>query len=213
MKTVIQIVLFIVALFLAYLIYSSIQKPLEFEKAKKTRYDATIERLKDIRKAEIAFRETYGEFTGSWDTLISFVKYDSLKNVRKIGVLTDSMIAEGISERKAIRLGLIIRDTIRESVLTTLFTTDYPIDKLKYIPLINEKIEFQLGAAIYTTGSGIKVPIFEARAHNNNILKGLNPEFDQLIINLNEQKRANELYPGLKVGSLTETNNNSGNWE
>ncbi len=213
MKTVIQVVLFLVALVLAYLIYSSIQKPIDFEKAKKVRYDATIERLKDIRKAQVSYKETYGQFTGSWDTLINFVKYDSVRNVRKIGTLTDSMIAEGISEAKALRLGLIIRDTTRESVLTTLFSEDYPIDEIKYIPLIEDSIEFKLGATVYTTGSGIKVPIFEARAHNNNILKGLPAEFDQLIINLNEQRRTNELYPGLKVGSLTEANNNSGNWE
>ena len=131
MKTVIQVALFLLALVLAYLIYSSIQKPIDFENAKKTRYDATIERLKDIRKAEVSFKETYGQFTGSWDTLINYVKYDSVRNVRKIGTLTDSMIAEGISEMKAIRLGLIIRDTTRESVLTTIFSADYPIDDIK----------------------------------------------------------------------------------
>ena len=41
-------------------------------------------------------------------------------------------------------------------------------------------------------------------------LKGLD---DQLRINLNDQRRVQEKYPGLKVGSLTETNNNAGNWE
>ena len=35
----------------------------------------------------------------------------------------------------------------------------------------------------------------------------------QLVINLNDQRRTNEKYPGLKVGSLTETINNAGNWE
>ncbi len=213
MRTVFQIVLFIIAVFLAFMIYKSIQKPIDFEKAKKERYDVTIERLKDIRKAQIAYKDTYGEFTGSWDTLINFVKYDSVRNVRKIGVLTDSMIAEGITELKALRLGLIVRDTTRESVLTTIFNESYPIDDIRYIPLLNEEIEFHLGSTIFTTGSGIKVPIFEAKAHNNNILKGIDEDFDQLIINLNEQRRANSLYPGLKVGSLTEANNNAGNWE
>ena len=51
MKTVLQILLSIVAIVLAFFIYKSIQRPIEFEKAKKVRYDATIERLKDIRKA------------------------------------------------------------------------------------------------------------------------------------------------------------------
>lgn len=60
------------------------------------------------------------------------------------------------------------------------------------------------------TGSGIGVPVFQAKAHNNVILRGLD---EQLIINLNDQRRTNEKYPGLLVGSLTETVNNAGNWE
>ena len=44
--------------------------------------------------------------------LIHFVKFDSLRNVRKIGEATDSMIDAGLTERRALQ-GLIIRDTIR----------------------------------------------------------------------------------------------------
>jgi len=210
MRIVIQIVLFIVALALAYLIYSSIQRPLDFEKAKTERYNDVIEKLKDIRKAQVAYKDAYGKYTGSWDTLINFIKYDSLKLVRKIGMITDSMVDAEIDEKKALKLGLIIRDTIKESVLSSIFSEDYPVDDLPYIPNIDEKVEFLLGATIFTTGSGIKVPIFQAKAHNNNILKGLD---EQLIINLNDERRVQGKYPGLTVGSLTEANNNAGNWE
>jgi len=211
MRTVLQIILFAVAVVLAYFVYKSIQDPLDFEKAKNERYDAVVQKLKDIRKAQVAYKDVYGRYTGSWDTLINFVKLDSVKNVYSVGMLTDSMLAEGIdTEKKALRLGLIIRDTIRESVLTSIFTPDYLIDDLQYIPNIDEKIEFHLGATIFTTGSGIKVPIFEAKAHNNNILMGLDR---QLVINLNDERRIQGKYPGLRVGSLVEANNNAGNWE
>jgi hypothetical protein len=210
MKTVIQTVLAIVCIVLAYLIYKSIQRPISFEKEKKARYDATIERLKDIRKAEIAYKDVYGRFTGSWDTLINFVKYDKVKVVRKIGNVTDSMLEKGITEKKALQMGLITRDTIRESVLTTIFNENYKIDQLRYIPVPDTVAEFQLGASVIATGSGIKVPVFEAKAHNNIILRGLD---DQLRINLNDQRRIQQKYPGLKVGSLEEANNNAGNWE
>lgn len=210
MRTVIQIVLFIIAVVLTFAIYRSIQRPIEFEKAKKVRYEATIQRLKDIRKAELAYKDVYGKFTGSWDTLINFVKYDSVRNVKAIGELTDSMIEAGISEKKAIKLGLIIRDTVKENVLKAVFGKTYPIDSIKYVPVPGEPTEFHLGATIITTGSGIKVPVFEAKAHNNVILRGLDR---QLVINLNDQRRTNGKYPGLKVGSLVEANNNAGNWE
>lgn len=210
MRTVIQIVLLIAALALAYLIYSSIQRPLDFEKAKTERYNDVIKKLKDIRKAQVAYKDAYGKYTGSWDTLINFIKYDSVKLVRKIGMITDSMVEEGIDEKKALKLGLIIRDTTKESVLSSIFSEDYPVDDLRYVPNLDEKVEFHLGATIFTTGSGIKVPIFQAKAHNNNILNGLD---EQLIINLNDERRVQGKYPGLSVGSLTEANNNAGNWE
>ena len=210
MKTVIQVLLFIVAVVLIYFIYQSIRKPLDFEKAKDARYEATVERLKEIRKAEIAFKDVHGKFTGSWDTLINFVQNDSVVNVRKVGELTDSMIEAGLSERKAIRLGLLIRDTVRESVLGSVFPKNFDPESLKYVPVPGEPTEFHLGATVIITGSGIGVPVFEAKAHNNVVLRGLD---EQLIINLNEQARTNDKYPGLKVGSLTETINNAGNWE
>ncbi|WP_372948508.1 hypothetical protein [Mariniphaga sp.] len=210
MRTIIQILLAIVALGLVYFIYKGIQDPIEFEKAKDERYEKTIERLKDIRKAQLAFREVNGRFTGSWDTLIHFVKYDSLRNVRKIGELTDSMIEAGLTERRAMREGLIIRDTIKESVLETLFGKSFDPESLKYVPVPDTTAEFTLGANVIVTGSGIKVPVFEAKAHNNIVLRGLDRQY---VINMNEQRRLNERYPGLKVGSLTEAVNNSGNWE
>ncbi len=210
MRTVIQILLFIVAVVLAYMIYQSIQRPIDFEKAQKERYDVTIQRLKDIRKAQLAYKDVYGRFTGSWDTLIDFVMHDSIRNVRKIGELTDSMIEAKINEKKAIQMGLLIRDTIKESVVESLFGKGFDANKLRYIPVPDTTAEFHLGATIITTGSGIKVPVFEAKAHNNVVLRNLDR---QLVINMNDQDRTNEKYPGLKVGSLTEAINNAGNWE
>jgi len=210
MRAVIQILLTAVAIFLGYLIYKSIQDPINFEKEKDARYEQTIEKLKDIRKAQLAYKDVYGKFTGSWDTLIHFIKYDSLRNVRKIGELTDSMIDAGLTERRALQRGLIIRDTIRVPVLGTVFDKSFNADQLKYIPAEDTVAIFDMGANVITTGSGIKVPVFEAKAHNNIVLKGLDRQF---VINMNEQRRLNERYPGLKVGSLTESVNNAGNWE
>jgi len=210
MKTVLQISLFIVAIVLSFFIYKSIQRPINFEKAKKARYDVTVEKLKDIRKAELAYKEVYGKFTGSWDTLINFIVNESVITVRKVGELNDSMVEAGITEKKAIEMGLIVRDSARISALEAIFGKGYDAKNLKYVPVPGEPSEFHLGATIIITGSGIGVPVFQAKAHNNVILRGLD---EQLIINLNDQRRTNEKYPGLMVGSLTETVNNAGNWE
>lgn len=210
MKTVLQILLLIVAVVLSFFIYKSIQRPIQFEKAKKARYDVTVERLKDIRKAELAYKDVYGKFTGSWDTLINFIINEDVINVRKVGELNDSMVEAGITEKSAIKMGLITRDSVRVSALEAVFGKGYDANSLKYVPVPGEPSEFHLGATVIITGSGIGVPVFEAKAHNNVILRGLD---EQLVINLNAQRRTNEKYPGLKVGSLVETVNNAGNWE
>lgn len=210
MKTAIQIVLVAIAILLGYLIFNSVKRPIEFEKAKSERYDKVVERLKEIRKAELAYKDVHGQFTGSWDTLIDFVKTGELPLVRKIGMLTDSMIAAGWTEETALKKGKIIRDTMRVSVVDTLFGAGYDPAQLRVVPVEDTTAYFHLGATILTTGSGIRVPVFEAKAHNNTVLKGLDR---QLVINLNDKARTNEKYPGLKVGSLVEPNNNAGNWE
>ncbi|MFV0365160.1 MAG: hypothetical protein ACK5JS_01485 [Mangrovibacterium sp.] len=211
MKTVIQIILVAAALGLCYLIYESVETPIRFEKAKKERYAEVVDRLKEIRSAEVAYKSVNGEFTGNWDTLIHFVNTGELPLVRKIGMLTDSMIEAGWDEQKAIKEGKIIRDTLRVAIIDTLFGGSFDASTLRMIP--NTDKEFYLGASEVHTGSGVLIPIFEAAAHNNVILGDLKDDYEQEIINLNDKSRTNGKYPGLKVGSLQEANNNAGNWE
>ncbi|MGQ1891528.1 hypothetical protein ACT29H_13900 [Thermophagus sp. OGC60D27] len=209
MKTAIQIILTIAILTLGYLCWESIQKPVRFKAALKTRQEKVIDRLQGIRKAQRAYKSLYGKFTGSFDTLINFVETDSLPLVRMEGRLTDSMIAEGMTELKALKLGIIKRDTSFIAVKDSLFGTNFIADSLRFIPFTKDK-EFEMAATSLETASGVEVPVFEAKVHNDIFLNGLDR---QLIFNLNEEAEAYEKYPGLKVGSLTEANNSAGNWE
>lgn len=209
MKTAIQIILTVAILALGYLCVESIQKPVRFKQAHKERKEKVIERLEGIREAQRAYKSIHNEFTGSFDTLINFIKNDSLSLVRMEGRLTDSMLEEGMTELKALKLGIIQRDTTLVSVKDSLFGKNYIVDSLRYVPFTNNQ-EFEMDATTIKTASGVEVPIFEAKVHNNVYLKGLD---EQQIINLNDEDLAYERYPGLKVGSLTEANNSAGNWE
>ena len=201
MKTVIQVLLSVAILVLGYLLVDSINQPIRFQQEQRTRYNRTIDRLKDIRTAQLAYRSVYGEFTGSFDTLIDFVKYDSFRVVMAIGFEDDD--ADVASEQ-------IIRDTIRVSVRDSLFRAGYPIDSLRYVPYTGGREQFFLGAGEVMTGSGLNVKVFEAHVHNDVLLAGLDR---QLVINLNDERIRRDQFPGLRVGSLTETTNNAGNWE
>ncbi|TLX71509.1 hypothetical protein E9993_20365 [Labilibacter sediminis] len=209
MKTVIQIVLIIAIVGLGYFCYDSINSVIEFNRIQKVRQDINIDKLKDIRTAQVAYKTVNEKYTGNFDTLINFVKTDSLLLIKKEGSLSDSLLEAGWTEEKALKLGMIKRDTILVSVLDSLFTNNYPIDSLRYVPFV-EGEEYELGSGVVQTGSGVKVQVFEAKIHNNIYLDGLDK---QEIINLNDKALKLEKYPGLKVGSLEETNNNAGNWE
>ncbi|MDI3527190.1 MAG: hypothetical protein PWR03_1373 [Tenuifilum sp.] len=198
MKTVYQIVLAVIIVILGYLLYESIMAPIRFEKEKNRRYKATIERLKNIRTAQDAYRSRYGKYTGSFDTLIDFMKHGEIKVVKQIGSEDDSL---------AVALKKVYRDTILIPVRDTILK-GYPYDSLRFVPFTGDT--FELAAGELNTQSGIKVKVFECKAPNKVILKGLDR---QEIINLDDLAKKLDKYPGLKVGSLTEATNNAGNWE
>ena len=212
-KIIIQIVLAIAAIYLGYLCYESVQNPIQFQKLKKQRYDRIIQRLKDIRTAQVAYKDIHGVYTSSFDTLINFVKHDSLKTVRSIGELSDDQLDQGMTEQEALKKGLIIRDTIRVSALDQLFGKDYPIDDIRYVPFTKRKHQFIMGTNMIWTESGIEVPVFEARINNMYIFEDLFEEYEDAILEENGERKRLQKYPGLKVGSVAEANNNVGNWE
>ena len=73
MKIGIQIVLWVASIFFAYKIYYSINGPIRFNQTKNERYAKVINRLKDIRSAQIAHRDVKGTFSNNFDSLVKFI--------------------------------------------------------------------------------------------------------------------------------------------
>lgn len=210
MKTALNIVFSVIIVVLIYFLVQSILEPIRFNKEKDTREAAIKERLIDIRTAQEAFKSVKGYYTGSFDTLITFLKTDSLPLVFKRGSLTDEMIADGItSEQEAVRKGLISRDTSYIPVLDSLFHKDFNVDDLRYVPGLKDT-EFQIAAGRVMTSSMVMVNVFEASVRNDVFLSDLDR---QLVINYDEQRTKITGFPGMKVGDVKEPNNNAGNWE
>ena len=212
-KLIIQIVLALAIIVLGYLCYQSIMTPQRFQTIKEQRYLRIIQRLKDIRTAQEAYKDTYGQYTGSFDTLIHFIKYDSIKVVRSIGSLSDEDLENGITEAQAIKEGKIIRDTVKASALENIFNKDYAIDDIRYVPFTKCKHQFKMGATKIWTDSGIEVPIFEAYVTNMVIFDDLRDEYNDELLEENGERKRLKKFAGLKVGDLKEANNNVGNWE
>lgn len=207
MKKVIEIVLLAVIVCLGYFIYNSINEPIEYEKQYNKRTTAVVNRLKLIRDAQVAYKTIHNKYTGSFDTLIDFVKNGQLKMLRMEGSLNDSLLAAGMTEREAIKQGIIKRDTVYIAVKDSICKNINP-DSLRYVPYADA--QFEMGATILTTNSNLQIPVFEAKVANKVYLKGLD---EQERINKDNLAKKLDRYPGLKVGSLEEANNNAGNWE
>jgi hypothetical protein len=227
MKIVIKILLGIAIIFMAYLCWSSIMTPIRFEQEKAVRDEAVKSRLVDIRRAQIEFNNMNQRFTGSFDTLIYFVRTAQIPIVMKRGELSDYQLEKGLterialtltSEREAARFGIdnleqfrafFRRDTSFVSVLENVFGAGFPIDSIAYIPFGNGA-RFDMEATMFMTASGIRIPLFEARAPFAVYLEGLDK---QEIHNLIDSRRVQERFEGMKVGDVSAPNNNAGNWE
>jgi hypothetical protein len=211
MNNLFKLLLVVAAGALAFLSYKSIMTPIEFNEVRDAREKVIVERLIDIRHAETEYRNIKGDYTDNFDTLLYFIKNEKAKIVLKEGELTDKQLEEGMTEKKAVKLGLIKRDTTYVSMLENLFGADYPVDSLRYIPFSSPRQEFTLEKDEITTGSaGIKVKVMAAKAPYASYLNDLDK---QELINLIETTEKLEKFPGLKFGDIEQANNNAGNWE
>lgn len=180
---IIKSVLVVGIIVLVYLIINSISKPIKFQQERDKRYTKIIERLKQIRTAQIAYYDKYGKYTMNFDSLIYFIKNDSMPIVKAIGTVPDTL-----TEEEAVKLKIVYRDTIFIPIKDTLFPKFFIADSLKFVPY-GSGIIFDLQAGEIVTGSKVKVKVFEVKDP-----KPFDPTFQ------------------LKVGSLTEAST-AGNWE
>lgn len=225
-KIILEILLLCVMVGFTYAIYSSIMQPVNFNKQKEKREAVAIQRLKDIRTLQSAYKSVTGKFVSTVDSLKAFYETGKMSIVMQIGSADDSIAWEHTEKiKKANRKitpemllemyeagdkNLVFSVVTQIPVKDTLFLhrDDFCIDSLKTIPFSGgEPVEMEAEVRMV---SGVPVPLFEARMPYKKLLKGLD---NQLRINLDSDRRDQNKYEGLQVGSITAPNNNAGNWE
>lgn len=198
MKLGIQIGLAIAILALSYFVYDSINSKIAFEKETQRRRDVVVERLKDIRTAQMAYKSTKGAYAASFDSLVDFIQNGKISVIKQVGNFEDSL---------AVAQGLVTRDTTYVNVIDTIFSKNYLVNRLRpfyvdsltYVPFSNGE-KFQIDAGEIEKNK-VNVKVFEVFASYGQIYQGLD-------VNNHNVKVAE----GLKVGSMTEPSTN-GNWE
>ncbi len=225
LKITLSIVLLALIVYLVYAIVGSIMEPVNFNKQKDIRSAVAVQRLKDIRTLEVAYKGVTGHYTADVDSLILFYNTGKMDIIMQVGSNDDSLAVVNTEKLKkqnrkitpqemyerylkgenlvfSIKNSIPVKDTLFHS------RTDFVADSLKYIPF-SGKMPVETDAIVKTV-SGVQVPLFEAKMPYRALLKGLD---NQLRINLDADCRASNRYEGLQVGSVTAPNNNAGNWE
>ncbi|HER07605.1 MAG TPA: hypothetical protein ENO20_01735 [Bacteroides sp.] len=211
MRRVLQVLFALIIIILAYLIVESIMEPIRFQKEVTQRERATIDRLINVREAQKAYKDVYKRYTASFDTLINFLQNDSFTITKAIGTIPEEWLEQyGLEEarQRAIREGIIVRETTKIPVMDSLFGTGFNVDSLRYVPY-TEGVQFDMESSEITTSSNLKVQVVEVSVHYDDLLEGLD---EQLIVNYKDEKLKIAGFEGVKFGSLEE-GTLTGNWE
>ncbi|MEN8124983.1 MAG: hypothetical protein ABFR32_07605 [Bacteroidota bacterium] len=201
LKPLVSVVLWVVIGYLGYNVYSSIMKPINFNKQKKVKYAKVINNLKIIRDAELAYGEVNRKFTSDKSGLITFIDTANfaITEVKNI-VITEQRgrITVDVEKRVVDTVGF-------EPVKKSFEGRDYK--NMFKVP--GTDAEFELKADVIEKVQGVQTSVFEAKVAKDVVLKGM----DKDLINTEKEALGGVNIPGeyITVGSLNEVNSN-GNW-
>jgi len=196
-RTVIQIVLLLVIIVLAYLVYQSVNKPMKFNAEKDKREAIVIQDLKDIRSGQLIYKKMNDKYAGNFDTLLIFLREGQIPIVKKVPDPEDTTFTRTINDTIGY---IVVADSLYGRRL------NFILDSLPFIP--GAGVMYELDAGEVEKG-GLNVHVFEASGRYEEILKGLEK---QMVVNLIKARKDIEKFPGLKVGSMEEPSTD-GNWE
>jgi hypothetical protein len=205
MKLAIQAVLWILCVVFSYQIYDSINGPINFNETKNKRYAEVIDRMKEIRKAQIAHKDVKGFYANNFDSLVSFIETGIFTLIEK----RDSSFMEyDRTYRIDMLREVIVIDTLGfVNVKDSLFKDD-SYKMLRKVPVEGIDAEFSIKANVINK-NGYRVPVFEVKVAKNIVLHDQDKD---LLKQENETISVDGVNgPEIILGSLSEVSTN-GNW-
>lgn len=209
MRLAIQLLLWVVIIFLAYLTFNAVYEPIQFNKIKEKRYAKVVENLKHIRKAELAHKEIIGKFEDDFDKLVGFIDTAefAITERRDTTVLDEEYKKQyGVDEY----IEKVIVDTLGfVPVKDSLFQGNRKIyENMIQVPIDEVDAKFDLQAGTVRKGNS-DIPVFRARVPKSVVLQGLSKD---LILQQNEVQSVDDINGRyIYVGSMEEVNT-KGNW-
>lgn len=206
MKIAIQAVLWVLCAVMSYQIYDSINGPINFNKTKNERYAQVINRLKTIRKAQIAHKDVKGFYANNFDSLVSFVETGIFTLIEK---RDSSYLEYDRTYRIDMLKEVVVVDTLGTvPVLDSLFKNDLSYKLMSQVPVEGVDARFALKADIINK-NGYRVPVFEVKVSKNVVLHDQNKD---LLKQENETVSVDGVNGSeIILGSMSEVSTN-GNW-
>ncbi len=204
-KPVLHIVLWAVIAFLGYQTFMSVYGEIQFNELKEKRYHLAIDKLKDIRDAEMAYKQVNGKFTDDFDALVKFIDTANFTiTQRRDSTVVDAELTKrfgGVTMTREI----VIIDTLGfVSVKDSLFGADTRYKTMMNVPVGKPGAKFELKAGLLDN-----IPVFEASVDKSILLDG---EDKNLIAKEKQVVSVDGVNgPKLMVGSMNEIKT-IGNW-
>jgi hypothetical protein len=203
---IIKAVLWSLIFFFSYMVYTSINAPIKFNEVKKERYLKVIDKLKDIRNAQLAYKSVNGSYANNFDGLIKFI--DTAQYT-----LTQKRDSSYLQYDRVYRIDMlrevVVIDTLGfASIKDSLFGNSNRYKNMAQIPINGVDAIFSIKSDMIKKGD-YDVHVFEVRVSKDVIL------FDQNKDLLKQEKALMSVDgvngPDLVLGSMTEVSTN-GNW-
>ena len=210
MKIALQVFLWALSIFFSLQIYNSVMGPIEFNKTRDLRYSKVINRLKTIRKAQIAHKDVKGIYSKNFDSLIKFID-------EGIFTLVEKRDSSYLEYDRTYRIDMLKEITVIDtlgfvSVKDSLFKDDNEYPNIAKVPIDGIDAEFVINADVIIKNSGTvnyKVPVFEVKVSKDIVL------YDQNKDLLKQEKETVSVDgvngPEIILGSMTNVSVN-GNW-
>ena len=202
-----ELFLWILSVFFASQIYSSINGPIKFNKVKNERYAIVIDRLKDIRNAQIAHKDVKGYYSNNFDDLVSFIDNGLFTLIEEKD--SSYLAYDRVYRIDMLREVRIVRELGKVSVKDSLFKDNESYKQMAFIPIKGKEDERFLISADIIDKNGYEAHVFEVKVKKDVILYDQNKDLlkqENKVISVDGVNG-----PEIVLGSMTEVST-SGNW-
>ena len=207
MKLIFQLVLWVVIIFLGYMVFNAVYEPVKFNKVKERRYAQVIERLQDIRAAQLAHQEVTGVYAKDFPSLISFL--DTAEYV--LTQRRDTTVLD-VEYRRTYNvdqyIDIVIVDTLGYASVKDSLFKDSRHKQMMNVPVQGVNTQFEMNAGTIVKND-TRLPVFEVKVDKAVVLHDQDKDLvlqEKQVVSVDQVNG-----PYIQIGSMEEVKN-TGNW-